>query len=679
MFTLWWLLAFGRWDPAPPAQEASAARRGFADEVTVTAALREQPVAETPAAVAVLTSEALAATAASTVDDALRQAPGFSLFRRSGSRTANPTTQGAALRGLGGSGASRAAVLDDGLPLNDAFGGWVQWSRVPLQALERIEVLRGGASDLYGTGALGGVVQLVRRSRPEQRLDVDASAGSMDTRALSVFGSGAWRGWNARLVADVFRTGGYVPVRAAERGPVDAPVASRHRSADLTLERSPRADARAFLRASVFGEERDNGTPLQTNDTRLWQLAGGVDRGLLGGALVARAHLGHQRYRQDFSAIGAGRASEQLTRTQEVPADWGGAAAHWTRALGAHVLLAGGEVREVRGRSDEEAVTATARTPSSSGGRQRTAAVFVEDTWAVAPGWRVTAGARADGWRNFHAQQSSGMGTRSLPERSETAVSPRLAVRRQAAPWLSLTASGYGAFRAPTLNELYRSFRVGNVVTQADPTLRAERLRGAEAGALAMAGRLSARLTAFWMDVDDTIANVTLSQTPALVTRQRRNLGRIRSRGLELEAEVRLARALVMSGSWVLTDAGVLSFPEELSLQGKRLAQIPRHQLALQARYEGRRLRVSAQGRWTSSQYEDDLNTLALAPLGNVDLRAAYAPSRRLEAFVALENALDSDQEVGRTPVVTLGAPRAVRAGLRFSLGGAPGTSVAQR
>jgi outer membrane receptor protein involved in Fe transport len=569
-------------------------------------------------------------------------------------------------------------VLDDGLPLNDPFGGWVQWSRVPLQALDRIEVLRGGASDLYGTGALGGVVQLVRRTRPGQRLDVESSAGSLDTRQLSLFGSGGWRGWNARVVADVFGTDGYVPVRAAERGRVDSRAASRHRSADLTLERSGRA-ARAFLRASVFGEERDNGTPLQANDTRLWQLAAGVDRGLLQGALVARAHVGHQRYRQDFSAIDPARASEQLTRTQEVPADWGGAAAHWTRALGAHVLLAGGEVREVRGRSDEEGVTPAGRTPSSAGGRQRVTAVFVEDTWALAPRWRLTAGARFDGWRNFHARQTSGMTTRALPERSETALSPRVAVRHQAARWLSLTASGYGAFRAPTLNELYRSFRVGNVVTQADSTLRAERLRGAEAGALATAGRFSARATGFWAEVDDTIANVTLSSTPALVTRQRRNLGRIRSRGLELEAEARLAPRLVVGGNWVLTAARVRSFPQEPSLEGKRLAQIPRQQAAVQARYEGARLRLSAQGRWTSSQFEDDLNTLSLAPLANLDLRAAYAPSRRLEAFVALENALDADQEIGRTPVVTLGAPRAVRAGVRLSLGGAPGTSVAQR
>ena len=97
------------------------------------------------------------------LDDALRQVVGFSLFRRTSSRTANPTAQGVSLRGLGASGASRALVLADGIPLNDPFGGWVYWARQPRLGVERLEVLRGGAADLYGSGALGGVVQLVSR------------------------------------------------------------------------------------------------------------------------------------------------------------------------------------------------------------------------------------------------------------------------------------------------------------------------------------------------------------------------------------------------------------------------------------------------------------------------------------------------------------------------------------
>ena len=643
----------------------------FSEEITVTASLRKEPVADTASAVSVLTASELAATAAVPVDDALRQVPGFSLFRRSGSRTANPTTQGATLRGLGGSGASRAAVLDDGLPLNDPFGGWVQWSRVPMQALDRVEVLRGGASSLYGTGALAGVVQLVRRSVPERRLDVEAARGGLDSSQVSVFGSGAWSGWNARLAADAFHTGGYVAVREEDRGPVDTEAASEHVSADLTLERSTSATERVFLRGAYFDEDRLNGTPLQTNDTRLWQAAAGLDAALLGGGLVARAYAGHQVYDQTFSSIDAARAHEQLIRTQRVPTDAGGLGLHWTRAAGAHVLLFGAEARTVRGASQEEAVTPAGRVPSSTGGRQRSAAAFVEDAWMLGPRWRASLGARWDAWRNDDARQASATGTQPLPARSASALSPRLSLRHQAASWLALTGSAYGAFRAPTLNELYRSFRVGNVVTLADPTLGPERLRGAEAGALAALGRtVSARVSVFWMEVRDTVANVTLSSTPTLVTRQRRNLGRIRSRGVEAELEARPGRRWVLAGSAAFTDATVREFAADPSLEGLLLPQVPRVWGAVQARYDGPKLRLAAQARWSGQQFEDDVNQLPLAAFATLDLRASYAPSGRWEAFVAVENAFDSEQEIGRTPVITLGPPRAARAGVRLHLGG---------
>src|SRR5215212_5848797 len=93
--------------------------------ITVTATRTPTRLGDTAASVAVISKETLATTAAATVDDALRQVPGFTLFRRSGSATANPTSQGVSLRGIGASGASRAVVLDDGVPVNDAFGGWL--------------------------------------------------------------------------------------------------------------------------------------------------------------------------------------------------------------------------------------------------------------------------------------------------------------------------------------------------------------------------------------------------------------------------------------------------------------------------------------------------------------------------------------------------------------------------
>ena len=212
---------------------------------------------------------------------------GFSLFRRTGSRTANPTSQGVSLRGLGASGASRALVLADGLPLNDPFGGWVYWARAPRLDVERLEVLRGGAADLYGSGALGGVIQVFSRDARRaaaSRRSCRAAAHQTFEGALSAHAArGAWAG---RLAGEAYQTDGYIPVEEASRGAVDTEAASKHMALDARVERSAFGDGRVFLRGQYYDEDRKNGTPLQTNDTRIGLGALGVDFG----SAAARAH-----------------------------------------------------------------------------------------------------------------------------------------------------------------------------------------------------------------------------------------------------------------------------------------------------------------------------------------------------------------------------------------------------
>ena len=141
------------------------------EEVVVTANRTETRIGETAASVVALSKTEIETTAAPTIDDKLRQVAGFSLFRRTGSRYANPTAQGVSLRGVGASGASRSLVLFDGVPLNDVFGGWILWSRVAPIAVERIEVLRGGASSLYGSDSLSGAVNILPRKNSDKFTD----------------------------------------------------------------------------------------------------------------------------------------------------------------------------------------------------------------------------------------------------------------------------------------------------------------------------------------------------------------------------------------------------------------------------------------------------------------------------------------------------------------------------
>jgi len=657
-------------------------RPALAERLTVTATLLPTRLAETPASLVVLGPEGLAVTAASRLDDALRQVVGFGLFRRTGSRTANPTAQGVSLRGLGASGASRALVLVDGQTLNDPFGGWVYWGRVPRDVVGGVEVLRGGASDLYGSTALGGVVQVLTRPLPPgPELRAEASAGNEGTLDGSLAMEGRAGAWGSRLAAAGFRTDGYVPVEEPSRGSVDTRAASRNGVVDLRIERSWAERGRVFARGAFFGESRENGTPLQTNDTRVREGALGGEWSSPGlGSLRARLDLASQVFNQSFTAVSADRKGETLTRRQRVPARTAGLALQWRRALGGkHVALAGLEVRNVKGASDELAFAAGLPTANvDAGGRARTVGVFAEDLFQVTSRMLVVAAARFEYWR----QEGGFSETRPLapaspvthtafPDRGESALSPRVSVLFRAAPGLSLVAAGYGAFRGPTLNELYRSFRVGDILTRANERLTAERLAGGEAGAhwTGASGRLRARATAFSSAVRDPVANVTLEVRPGLVTRQRQNLGRTRSQGLEAEVEAMPLPGLHLGAGYTLTDAQVRRFPTNQALEGLQLPQIPRQQLTFQASYEQPKgLRVALQGRWSGAQFEDDQNQLRLAPAFQLDVLAAHGLGRGLEAFAAAENLLDERADVGLTPVRTLGPPFTVRAGLRLRL-----------
>jgi outer membrane receptor protein involved in Fe transport len=585
------------------------------ETIVVTATRTKTRLADTPTSVVVLDRSALATTPSPTLDDALRQVPGFALFRRTGSRTANPTSQGVSLRGVGASGASRALVLDDGVPLNDAFGGWVYWGRVPRAALDRVEVLRGGASDLYGSAAMGGVVQFVRR---ESGLSLDFSAGSERTGTGSLFAAqqiGAWRG---SVAADVLRTDGYVLVAPEQRGAVDVDANARHAAVDATVERAFGDAARAFLRASHYAESRQNGTPLQLNDTHFRQLALGVDAG----PFVARAYGSAQDYHQTFSAIAADRSSERLTVDQRVPSRARGGSVQYARGVGdRNAVVAGVEERSVAATDIENA--------SRTKGAQRTAGAFVEDSAIVAPSLTVSGAVRADRWNG------------------ETAWSPRLSALWRAGERVAVTAAAYRAFRAPTLNELIRNFRVGNVLTLANQDLTAERLSAVEAGV--RVGAL--RATAFSMTTDDTISNVTLSTTPSLITRQRRNQGSSRSRGLELDADQRLGRDWRLSAGWLFADATLST--------GRRTPQVPRNTATLQATWRGV---LGVQARWSSRQFDDDLNQFPLRGYAAVDLFAS-----RGNVYVAVENVTNARIEAGATPLLTLGQPRAVRFGVRWA------------
>ena len=656
-----------------------------AEQVTVTANRAGVRVVENATSVTILSAPDLDATAALRVDDILRQVPGFSLFRRTTSRVANPTTQGVSLRGLGASGASRALVLSDGFPLNDPFGGWVYWDRLPRESIGGVEVASGGASHLYGSDALGGVINIIRTPVDRDAVSLEAAYGNENSPDLSLAASRKMGLWSVGVASELFRTDGYIAVPADLRGTVDTPVNSQDATGDLTAQRKFGDRGGIFVRGSVFGESRHNGTPLQTNSTTIRELdiGGNWDAHELG-AFQLRAYAGRQNLNQSFSSIASGRNSENLTRTQRVPAQQVGFSVQWQHQLGTRQhLVAGLEESNIHGQTNEQGFFGGNPTSTShGGGREVNWGAYVEDIIRVTPGWLLTASGRVDHWQNFDAfappQPAQPVGAAPLPDRSETFFSPRLALLHKVTTNLSLTASGYRAFRAPTLNELYRGFRAGNVFTEFNPNLRAERLTGAEGGAIVTgwSQRLMLRGNFFWSQITRPVANVTLSTTPSLITRQRRNLGSTISQGVEVEASGQLSNSVTVSGGYQYTHATVTNFSVDPaltglnpSLVGLNVPQIPRHQFDFQARYSRPFILLAVQGRFGGNQFDDDQNTLLLRRYFALDATASHTLRPGVDLFVAVENLLNQRYDVGRTPVLTVGPPILARAGLRLQFG----------
>ena len=636
------------------------------EAVTVTASRGADRLSSASAAT-VVTSAELLNSAGGALDDILRNTPGFSLFRRSSSRVSNPTTQGVTLRGVSGSGASRTMVLADGLPLNDPFGSWVYWNRVPQAAIERVEILRGATGDLYGAHALGGVVQVLTFSPDRTRLRFVAEGGSHDTARGSVFGSTKRGPWEVFGAGEVQRTNGVIVIGEEVRGRVDIAADSDYGTFLVGGAYAP-GPWHASLRANYYDENRSNGTPLTYNNTNQTQVSSEAGGTAAGGAWTVRFSGGSQTYYQTFSAVtavaGVARAGERLTRTQDMPSTFLNYSAQFSRPLRSTTVLVGAEGKRTSSEVTEVnyAATGAVTTPPLTGGVERSKALFARASIAAAENLTVVVGGRVDAWKSTPEIST-------LPTHTATFFSPRAAAELRVSDEVSAHASIYRAYRTPSLNELHRGFSVGTTVTNPNPLLDPEKLTGFEGGVLVRRGIASARVAAFWNELDDAVTNVTIRTVGTAITRERQNTDTVRATGVEFEADFRPFRNWTFTALAVGTRSRFVDAPVQPQLIDNRTPQVPGYQFGGGATYsDPRGFNGSLQLRVFGSQFDDDLNTLKLNAYTVVDASVSQELIRGVNVFAAIENLFDEDYDTARTPIRSIGWPRTFRMGARVFL-----------
>lgn len=615
----------------------------------------------------VITRERLTSVASGRLETVLGDVAGFQQFRRSDSRSANPSAQGTTLRALGGNASSRALVLLDGVPMADPFFGYIPFSAIVPDRLGAIRVTRGGGAGAFGAGAVAGTIEM--ESAPRSDLPMfsgNALYGSRDSTELSgtvtpnlgagyVSVSGRWD-----------RGDGFYTTPRAQRTIADVPARYDGWSSSIRAV-APISDTLEIqARALVFNDDRT----LRFNGAN--SHSEGQDASI---RIVSRGawQIDALAYVQarNFSNIVISSTTFRKTLDQRnTPSTGIGGKIEMRPPVGPdHVLRIGADTRYASGNMFEDAYNATTGVVTArrhAFGRQSTSGLFVEDDWTIGQ-LILTGGARADRWTitdgQFETRNAVGTltGDTLYPDRDGWKFSGRAGALFRANEAIAIRAAGYTGFRLPTLNELYRPFAVFPVTTQANAALGLEKLKGAEIGAdLTPLPGVALGITGFYNRLGNAVANVTIGTN----LRQRQNVNAIVAKGVELTASAR-SGAMSLIASYAYSHATVKA-PGK-AFDGLVPAQSPRHATsATLAWAPANGPSLSTTLRYVSRQYEDDLQTGVLPAALTLDAFARLPIGRHLAIIGRAENIFDKavvTRNAGGS--MDLGTPRTLWIGFR--------------
>ncbi|WBH18201.1 TonB-dependent receptor [Sphingomonas radiodurans] len=660
-----------------------------APDIVVTGRGLDERPGDRTADVVTIDAERIGANASDRLESVLADVAGLQQFRRSDSRSANPTSQGLSLRGIGGNASSRALLVLDGVPQADPFGGWVPFPAYATDRIGSIRVTRGGGSGYFGPGALAGTIELDSVDPRERGAVLGSVAyGSRDSVDAQLSGTMMSGPGFATVSAAYARGDGFIPTVVENRGAADRPARYEQASGAVRGVIRVAPDTELQANVSAFTDTRERGTAFTQNrsegaDASL-RLVG---RGAWG--FSALAYLQTRAFASQFASVAAGRVSASQTLDQyNTPATGLGARFELVPPVGAgRDLRIGADVRDVEGRTQEN-FTYVAGAPTRrriAGGSSRTAGLFADGSMETGA-LTLTLGGRVDRWRisngrldEYTLATGAPLTAASFADRSGTEWTGRAGIAFAPIEPVTLRLSGYRGWRLPTLNELYRPFRVGADAVAANAALDPERLTGVDGGVtIVPAANVSLAATVFWNRLRGAIANVTAGRGPGTfpgvgfvgaggVYRVRQNLDAIRSTGFEFDARWQGGPVFAIA-SWSHVDPRVEASGAAAPLDGLRPAQTPLDQLSATLGWHRDSLTASATLRHVARQFEDDQNSRRLAPATTLDGYLAVPITPALAIELRGENVFDERVEAGISgaDVVERATPRTVWIGLRL-------------
>jgi iron complex outermembrane receptor protein len=658
---------------------------------------------------------------AQTLDQLLRDIPGMNL-PGAPYYTTDPTGQQTKMRGVSN---SKVLMLVDGVPVHDPFYSTTQWFKIPLSSIERIEVLRGGSSSLWGNLAVAGVVNIVTRKPIAESAQVDVSYQSMNTTVASVSKNVTFaNGLSMRLSGDALRTDGYQTTPDAFLNTVPGKTASSatNQNAQLSLYYTPAGSFSGFLRAGYhrsnedvggyqFGDNLQKGPDAAAGftkflgenaraDVRAWGQYISFDKSNGAGCFLASPTNCNTTSTTSPLVQYANSHDDNPYRelgTSAVLSSVGAVGPLASAQLGVDFRTVGGEDRATTYNrpTTSDKSSATINRTNFGRGTQRFGGLFAQAKVSPVDRFEATLSLRYDYWTNIGGiaqmtKYTSGApgatSGGSIADSHETSFDPSVSARLDVAKGLSLRGAAYKSFRAPGLNNLYRSFSSTTSITIANALLEPERLKGGEVGADWRTKAFDVGATWFQYNTNGliaaykvpnaqaapaavvTICGATLANCPATVNFNTNGQNAV-SRGLELTTAWRLAPRISIDGGYTYTDSHYSSATTGDPIN-TQLGAVPKHLENL-----GTTWRLTSKwnayvgARHNDAMFLDVNHTIYQPAFTLVNASTSYRATDRVEVYGSVNNATDvryADNATTSAAGEILGLHRSFTSGLRL-------------
>lgn len=576
-------------------------------KLSVTATKTERKVADVPASINIVTQKDIENSVASNANEILKNVAGVNI-RNSMGLMSTSTTNKLYMRGFGGTDA-RSLVLLDGVPLNDAYGGAVAWTQIPMDSIKRIEVVKGSGSSLYGSNAMGGVINIITKKPQKQQTNINLSYGSMNTKIGSISTSGKNGKFGYYLSGQFTDSDGYI-----------ADLESNQK--DNTIKRGVEK-ANANLKFTYdIDDSSDVGVLYNYMDrktTGVLDIPGGYNPYKNS---MSTAQINYSKFFENSSDMKVtiynkmGENSyDSLSGSVIKYKDAGetsdyGATLQYTLPLGNHIITTGLEGKKSSAEKIDTYLSNSATITTE--GKQDYYAFFGQDEWFVNEKFILNIGARLDYYKNHGGKMYDEVNNvyTDHATKSFNAFSPKIGLVYHLTENTSIRTSIGKAFRAPTVSDLYRDWISYGKVYAGNANLDPETVISYEIGVDQKIGNGNIHITAYRSDAEDFIYSIDPLNPLSTNYKEKTNVGEVEIQGIEFEADYAFTDAWKLLANYTYNESKIKKFEANSALEGKYLTYVPKNKASVSIEYMNPNfINIIASGRYVGKRYSDDMNS----------------------------------------------------------------------